>query len=36
MDKHYLTHTDYIVGDHPTVADLQAIHELLMYPLLPD
>ena len=36
MEKNYLAHSDYIVGDHPTFADLQAVHELFMFALLPE
>ena len=35
IEKHWLNKGDYIVGDHPTVADLQAVHEIVQFGMLP-
>ncbi len=35
MEANWLAHSDYIVGDEPTFADLQAINELLMFATMP-
>ena len=35
MDKHFLDKSEYLAGDRPTFADIQAINELLIYMAVP-